>query len=693
VTLRPVSNPPNPWLSSEVEYLAGEVPEAALEIYEDHTRTILAHNDSPDIGFDYSVNPYRGCQHACSYCTWGDTPILMGDGTTKPLRDVRAGDIVYGTERNGFYRRYVRTQVLDHWGTEKFAYRIRLEDGTQLIASGDHRVLTLRGWKHVVGAEAGPLQRPHLTTNDKLMGFGALPEPLAETDQYKRGYLCGMIRGDATLARYQFASGRQHHFRLALTDIEALRRTRRYLEEIDVQTTEFLFQAAMVNRREVLAIRTQRRDHFERIQSVIAWPTRPSAEWDRGFLAGIFDAEGGCNDGVLRISNTDETIISQIVRCMERFGFEYAIEPPTANRVATNVRLVGGLRERMRFFQIAQTAISRKRDFEGRAIKGNALLGVVAIEAMNVVLPMFDITTGTGDFIANGVVSHNCYARPGHEYLSFGAGTDFDRKIVVKPRAAELLREAFDKKSWKGELVVFSGVTDCYQPLEASYRLTRGCLEVCAEYRNPVGIITKAPLVERYLDVLMRLNEVARVGVTVSVPFWDPDKARAIEPYVATPQRRIKTIARLAAAGLDVGVNVAPVIPGLGDEDIAEILTAAAAAGARRAGFVFLRLPGPVATVFQERIRAALPLRAERILSRVREARGGKLNDPRFGKRMEGAGPYADAAFALFEKTCKKLGLRHGHVGDDADDTRTGDASTFARPPRAPKPGDQMKLL
>src|SRR5260370_6271368 len=123
--------------------------------------------------------------------------------------------------------------------------------------------------------------------------------------------------------------------------------------------------------------------------------------------------------------------------------------------------------------------------------------------------------------------------------------------------APELLRDAFDRPSWKGELIAFSGVTDCYQPLEASFRLTRGCLEVCAEYRNPVGIITKAPLIERDLDLLMRLHEVARVGVTVSVPLWDPERARAIEPQVATPQRRIKTIARLAAAGLDVGVNVA----------------------------------------------------------------------------------------------------------------------------------------
>src|SRR5438105_7078528 len=223
-----------------------------------------------------------------------------------------------------------------------------------------------------------------------------------------------------------------------------------------------------------------------------------------------------------------------------------------------------------------------------------------------------------------------CYARPTHEYLGLGAGTDFERKITVKPEAPRLLREAFERRSWKGELIVFSGVTDCYQPLEASYRLTRGCLEVCAEYRNPVGIITKAPLVERDIDLLQQIM----AGVTVSIPIWDREHAHAIEPYVATPQRRMKTIETLAKAGIDVGVNIAPVIPGLSDSDIPQILEAAHAAGARRAGFVFLRLPGSVAQVFEERIRAALPLRADRILNRVREIRGGKLNDSRLGIRQ-----------------------------------------------------------
>jgi DNA repair photolyase len=249
-----------------------------------------------------------------------------------------------------------------------------------------------------------------------------------------------------------------------------------------------------------------------------------------------------------------------------------------------------------------------------------------------------------------------CYARPSHEYLSFRAGTDFDRKIVIKPHAAELLREAFSKRSWLFETVVFSGVTDCYQPLEASYRLTRGCLQVCAAFGNPAAVITKAPLVERDAELLAAL----RAHVTVSIPFWDAEKARAIEPYVATPQRRMRTVEVLARQGISVGVNVAPVIPGLNDQDIPAILTAARDAGACRAGFVLLRLPGSVKQVFEERLRANLPLQADRVLHRIRETRGGKLYDPRFGVRGRGEGAYATSIQTLFETTARRLGLKVG---------------------------------
>jgi DNA repair photolyase len=256
-----------------------------------------------------------------------------------------------------------------------------------------------------------------------------------------------------------------------------------------------------------------------------------------------------------------------------------------------------------------------------------------------------------------------CYARPSHEYLSMGAGTDFDRKIIVKPRAPELLRAAFAKRSWKKETVVFSGVTDCYQPLEASYRLTRGCLEVCADVANPVGIITKAPLVERDVDVLQTLTKVASAHVTVSIPIWDPVRARAIEPFVATPHRRLRIIETLARAGISVGVNVAPIIPGLNDEDIPRILSAARDAGATHAGSVLLRLPGSVKAVFEDRLRAALPLSADRVLHRIRETRGGRLYDPRFGARGSGEGIYAGTIATLFRTWARRLGFRH-HGGE-----------------------------
>jgi DNA repair photolyase len=269
-----------------------------------------------------------------------------------------------------------------------------------------------------------------------------------------------------------------------------------------------------------------------------------------------------------------------------------------------------------------------------------------------------------------------CYARPGHEYLSMGAGTDFERKIVVKPNAPELLREAFEKPSWRGEHVVFSGVTDCYQPLEASYRLTRGCLEVCAEYKNPCGIITKSALVERDVDLLVELTRVTRVSVAVSIPFWDPAMARAMEPFVATPARRMHTVEKLASRGVRVGVSVSPIIPGLNDEAIGDVLKSAKDAGAEFAFYVLLRLPGPVKDVFEERLRANLPLRAERVLRRIKETRGGKMYDARFGTRGKGEGVYAESIAALFAATARKLGLNQEERA-----THPGDApSTFERP-------------
>jgi DNA repair photolyase len=277
-----------------------------------------------------------------------------------------------------------------------------------------------------------------------------------------------------------------------------------------------------------------------------------------------------------------------------------------------------------------------------------------------------------------------CYARPTHEYLGFGSGADFERKITAKLRAPQLLRDTFERSSWLGEPIVFSGNTDCYQPLEAQYRLTRGCLEVCAEYRNPVYIITKSALIERDLDVLCELARTARVGVTLSIPFMDATVARAIEPYVPPPARRFATVRKLADAGIKVSVNIAPLIPGLNDSDIISILEASHAAGAQGAGLVMLRLPGSVKEVFIERLREAVPLRAAKVEARIREMRGGMLYDSRFGHRQSGEGEYAKTLEHVFVTTLARLGMR----GEKVDVGAVG--TTFRRPTDR---GGQLRLF
>ncbi|MBI4056307.1 MAG: radical SAM protein [Elusimicrobia bacterium] len=218
-----------------------------------------------------------------------------------------------------------------------------------------------------------------------------------------------------------------------------------------------------------------------------------------------------------------------------------------------------------------------------------------------------------------------CYARPSHEYLGFGSGTDFETNIVVKKNAPQLLKKAFLSPRWKGELVVFSGNTDCYQPLEASYGLTRKCLEVCLEFKNPVGLITKSFLI--------------------------------IEPQAASVSRRLEVIQKLSEEGVTVGVSIAPIIPGLNDDNIPQILKAAKERGAQFAFYSLLRLPGNVEKVFLERIRQFFPLRIQKIVHRIQESRNGKMYDPRFFKRHEGRGIYWKVIEDLFEIHVKKLGF------------------------------------
>lgn len=253
-----------------------------------------------------------------------------------------------------------------------------------------------------------------------------------------------------------------------------------------------------------------------------------------------------------------------------------------------------------------------------------------------------------------------CYARPSHEYLGFSAGLDFESKIMVKRDAPRLLEEALRKKSWVPQTVTMSGNTDCYQPAERHFRLTRACLEVFLEFRNPVGIITKNALVLRDLDLLEEMARLNIVHVLISMITLDPDLARKMEPRTATPSARLHAMSELARRGVPVGLNLAPVIPGLTDQEIPALLKAAAENGASAAATSPVRLPGAVEPLFVEWIKRTFPDRAEKVLNRIRDIHEGKLNDSRFGSRMSGKGKIAEMISDLFELNAAKYGLDKG---------------------------------
>ena len=254
-----------------------------------------------------------------------------------------------------------------------------------------------------------------------------------------------------------------------------------------------------------------------------------------------------------------------------------------------------------------------------------------------------------------------CFARPTHEYLGFSAGLDFETKILVKEDAPALLREELNKKSWVPKTIAISGVTDPYQPIERKLGITRGCLAVLADFRNPVGIITKNHLVTRDADLLGELASFNATRVFVSVTTLDNDLHRIMEPRTSTPERRLDAIRQLSAAGVPVGVMAAPVIPGITDHELPKILAAAAEAGAKWAGFVVLRLPWAVAPLFERWLEEHFPDRKDKVLNRVRDLRGGKLYDAKWGVRGKGEGIFAEQIASLFEVACRKNRLNEEH--------------------------------
>ncbi|REJ08557.1 radical SAM protein [Microbacterium bovistercoris] len=519
--------------------------------------------------FSWTVNPYRGCSHACVYCVSPDTFILCADGRQRPLRDLAVGDEIIGTEKHGAYRRYVRTRIEAKWDTHKPAYRVTLADGTTLVASGDHRFLTDRGWKHVTNAEHG--QRPHLTINNRFQGFGNGGDSTTvdqSSADYRRGYLSGMIRGDGMLFHGDYLrSGRirsAHLFRLALIDDEALDRSRDYLATEGVKTRTRAFATQTATRNAANALHTGSAMNVASIEALILTPRQRSESWDAGFLAGVFDAEGSCSRGVLRISNKDEELLELIATSLARFDIAHVREGARENGVCS-IRVVGGLPARQRFFEIARPAITRKMLIEGTAVKTVADLRVVSIEPLEGEHDLIDIMTGTGDFIANGVISHNCFARGTHEYLDLDAGHDFDSQIVVKTNVVEVLERELRRGSWKRETVALGTNTDPYQRAEGRYRLMPGIIRALADAETPFSLLTKGTLVRRDIPVLVEAAKRVPVDVQMSIAMYDDELQHAIEPGTPSTQARLDTVSALADAGFRVGVFLMPVLPHLTD--------------------------------------------------------------------------------------------------------------------------------
>jgi DNA repair photolyase len=616
--------------------------------------------------FGWTVNPYRGCSHGCTYCLHGATPVLMADGRTKPIADLVVGDRIYGTRQVGRYRRYVPTEVLAHWSTDKPAYRITLADGTELTASGDHRFLSQRGWKHVTGATNGAGRRPHLTTGNKLMGVGGFARAPMPTGDYRRGYLCGLLRSSADTG-YRDGVVR---FRLSEAQPEVAQRTRRFLTEFGIGLHD-----------------------IEATGDLLAWPSAPEDCWRKGFLAGVFDARGSHGNRVLRMRNADAEVVHAMVLALKRFDFAHTMEaagPLPGPRV---IRLNGGLGEHLRFFHTVDPAATGKRRIDGMAVKSSAKLGVVSVVPTGVTMPLFDITTGTGDFIANGVISHNCFARNSHTYLDLDAGHDFDTQVVVKVNAVEVLTKQLRARTWQREHVAMGTNTDPYQRAEGRYGLMPGIVGALAASGTPLSILTKGTVLSRDIPLLAAASRDVPVGVGVSIALIDRDVQRSLEPGTPSPQARLELVRRIREAGLPCGVFVAPVLPGLTDsvEQLDRLFAAIADAGATGVTVLPLHLRPGAREWFATWLRREHP----ELIETYRAVYGnGSYADRRYRRRLadrvgpllrrHGLGPQADRA----EGTAADVvtgggGVGGGGVGDGGPGGGAGGGAGETDPDRA----------
>lgn len=339
-----------------------------------------------------------------------ETQVLMADGRARAAADVEAGDVVYGTTM-GSRRRYAHTIVRSHDLAFESACRIELADGTTIVVGRDQPFVTYRGWKYVTGAEQGLRRRPHLTTNSQLLGTGYFERPVEDSSDYRLGYLCGLIRGDGHVGSYicTAPSGRKwikHGFRLALADDDALERAHCYLADAGLRVTRFVFQQATQTHRQVSALGNQTCDGVDLVRRLIEWHPAPTRAWHAGFLAGIFDAEGSSDRGrTIRICNTDPTVLESTASALRRFHFEVVRETQSKRNGLVYLRIRGGLHERLRFFHLTDPAITRKRSVVGLAVRSAADLQVTSIDPLEETVPMHQLTTSTGDLVAEGLIA------------------------------------------------------------------------------------------------------------------------------------------------------------------------------------------------------------------------------------------------------------------------------------------------
>lgn len=498
-----------------------------------------------------ATNPYRGCGHKCAYCVTGDTLILMANGGTKNMKDICVGDQIVGIireDRNGgaWSHRYTLTEVLAKIKTSKPAYRITLENSIAVTCSSDHRWLTDRGWKYTDGAMCGTNQRPYLTVNNQIRGLGQVTETPIITDDYRLGYLSGMIRGDALLKHYPRLSS-QYHFRLALKDFDALDRSADYLCYFGVETHRGNFgNNDNSSRASMQMIRNSSRYAYETINRLIE--TRYTPEWQRGWLAGIFDAEGSFS-GSLRITNGNPEIIAVTIAALDTYAFGHVHER-WDNHVGA-IRITGGLSENSRFFQVVSPSIARKFSIEGAAVTAN--FQIAEIKPLNQEIEMFDIMTGTENFIANGLISHNCYVP---DILRMKRA-EFDAGAIPRPDFLKLLTKDARKYQAMGskEQVMLSFTTDPFNPMDRS--LTRPTIEIIKQHGMAFCTLTKGgSRALEYAD-LFRPDQDAFATTLTSL---DDQFSLKWERAAALPGDRIATLKNFHERGLFTWVSLEPVL-------------------------------------------------------------------------------------------------------------------------------------